>query len=257
MAISPSWRVVFVLPLLAAVGLVVWTTRIEETLRHHQRRSISPAALAEAFKAVVSNRQTVAFALAVTFLFAILTSYIGGSEIIVTEVFGLHRLFPVLFGLLACTLGVGSLLGGRLVMRMGLHRLLRAAAIYLVGSAALLALVAVATHGKPPVWMFGLSLAAVLPAITVLIPNCNASAMAPTPHVAGMAAALLGTIATGGGAVLGSVVDNAFDGTVRPFGIGVLVYAAAASALILFGAKPGVATRVVGVVVVDAPAGVD
>jgi DHA1 family bicyclomycin/chloramphenicol resistance-like MFS transporter len=51
--------------------------------------------------------------------------------------------------------------------------------------------------------------------------------MTPVPHVAGMAAALLGTISTAGGALLGSCIDNAFDGTVRPFAVGAFVLALA------------------------------
>ena len=57
------------------------------------------------------------------------------------------------------------------------------------------------------------------------MPNSNTAAMLPLPHVAGTAAALLGTVSTAGGSLLGSVVDGRFDGTVAPFAHGVLVYA--------------------------------
>ena len=67
---------------------------------------------------------------------------------------------------------------------------------------------------------------------------CNTAAMTPLAHVAGMAAAVLGTLSTGLGALLGSLVDGAFDGTVRPYGIATFVFAAVASATILLGAGP-------------------
>jgi len=56
--------------------------------------------------------------------------------------------------------------------------------------------------------------------------------MLPLPHVAGMAAALLGTVSTAGGALLGSVIDSRFDGTITPFAWGVLLCGLAATAAI-------------------------
>ena len=62
--------------------------------------------------------------------------------------------------------------------------------------------------------------------------------MLPLPHVAGMAAALLGTVSTAGGALLGSVIDSRFDGTITPFAWGVLLYGlAAAAAIYLLGIR--------------------
>ena len=73
--------------------------------------------------------------------------------------------------------------------------------------------------------LFGLSIALLLPVVAVLMPNSNTAAMLPLPHVAGTAAALLGTVSTAGGSLLGSVIDARFDGTVAPFAQGVLLYA--------------------------------
>ena len=49
--------------------------------------------------------------------------------------------------------------------------------------------------------------------------------MAPLGRVAGMGAAVLGTVTTAGGALLGGLTDNAFDGTALPFASPLLVYA--------------------------------
>jgi DHA1 family bicyclomycin/chloramphenicol resistance-like MFS transporter len=234
-----GWRVVFWIPVLAAVGLAVWITRLPETLPVERRRSVSPAALLEALRAVGRSRQTVGFGVAVTFLFGIMTSYIGSSQIIIEEVFGEGDRFPLIFGLLACMLGLGALLSGRMVMRVGLSRLIRFGAVYVVTIATFLAVLVIATDGRPSLLAFGVLLALLLPGVTVLVPNCNTAAMTPVPHIAGMAAAVLGTLSTAGGALLGLLVDNAFDGTVRPFAYGALVYAAvAATAIIVLARHP-------------------
>jgi DHA1 family bicyclomycin/chloramphenicol resistance-like MFS transporter len=235
------WQAVFWLPVVAAVALLVWvTTRLPETLPPERRRAVTPAALGRAFMVVVRTRRTLAFGLAVTCLFGIMSSYIASSEIIIDEVFGQKDLFPLIFGALACMLGVGSLLNARLVTTVGLDRIVRVGAGYLFGVALVGAVVALATDGRPPLWAFCVLMGLLLPGVAVLLPNSNTAAMAPVPHVAGMAAAVLGTLSTAGGALLGSRVDTAFDGSVRPFAVGALLLASviAASILLLAGRAP-------------------
>ena len=227
------WRALLLIPVAAAVVLAVWARRLPETLPPAKRRSVSPAALLEAAGAVVRNRQAAGFALVVTCLFGIMTSFIGNIEVIVTEVFDEEQAFPLIFGVLASTLGMGALLSARIVVQVGLHRLLRLTAGYLLLVALLLAAVATVADGRPPLWAFVLLIGALLPGMSVLLPNSNSAAMAPLPHVAGMASAVIGTVSTAGGALLGSRIDAAFDGTVQPFAYGVVVLAAVAASTIL------------------------
>ena len=56
--------------------------------------------------------------------------------------------------------------------------------------------------------------------------------MTPLGKVAGMGAALLGTVTTAGGAVLGSVVDRLFDGSTTPLAVAMAVFALVAATLI-------------------------
>jgi len=228
-----SWQLTLWFPAGCAVLLAVWVAlRLPETLPPDRRRSVSPRALLDAAGAVVRNRQTVAFCLASTFLFGIMTSYVGSTQVIVEEVFDQEDLFPLIFGALAIGLALGSLVAGRLVTRVGLARLVRYGALYAVGSAAVLALVGVASGGHPPLWLFFGASVLMLPSVTALVPNTNTAAMAPLASVAGMAAAIIGTVSTIGGALLGGVVDSAYDGSVAPFTVAALVFSVAAGAAI-------------------------
>lgn len=229
-----GWQLTVSFPVLVAVVLAVWAAlRLPETLPPERRRSVAPRALLEAAGAVVRNRQTMAFCVASTFLFGIMTSYVGSTQVIVEEVFGKEGLFPVIFGALAIGLALGSLLAGRLVTRIGLPRLVRLGALYAVCSSAVLAAIGVATDGRPPLWLFLAASALMLPSVTALVPNTNTAAMAPLAHVAGMAAAIIGTISTIGGALLGGIVDGAFDGSVLPFTVAAFVFAVAAGLAVL------------------------
>jgi DHA1 family bicyclomycin/chloramphenicol resistance-like MFS transporter len=230
-----DWHLTLWVPIAVAVVLVTWIAlRLPETLPVERRRSVAPSALLAAARAVVRNRQTMAFCVASTFLFGIMTSYVGSTQVIVDEVFGEKDLFPIIFGVLAIGLAFGSLLSGRLVTRVGLARLVRFGALYAVGTTTLLAVVGVTTDGHPPLWLFLAASALMLPSVTALVPNTNTAAMAPLGHVAGMAAAIIGTISTIVGALLGSLVDSAYDGSVRPFTIGALAFAIVACAAVLF-----------------------
>jgi len=60
--------------------------------------------------------------------------------------------------------------------------------------------------------------------------------MIPLPHVVGTASAIISTVTTAGGALLGNIGSSAFDGTVQPLAIALMAYVLIAAVLILIGA---------------------
>jgi MFS transporter, DHA1 family, multidrug resistance protein len=181
---------------------------------------VHPRALGDAFVTIVRTRQSLAFGLSVLFLFGVLSSYIASSEIIIDDVFGQGDAFPFLFGALAIVMGVGSLINARLVVRFGVQRFVRMAIIGAMFGTGSFALVALVTDGRPPLAVFLALTAVMLFGNSMLVPNANTLAMQPVPQVAGMASAVIGALGTGGGALVGSIIDSSFDGTVRPFAYG-------------------------------------
>jgi DHA1 family bicyclomycin/chloramphenicol resistance-like MFS transporter len=106
---------------------------------------------------------------------------------------------------------------------------------------------AVATSGTPPFWMFVVLLATVLFFQQMLIPNLNAQAMRPLGPVAGTAAAVLGMVPGVLGAVIGGLIDRQFDGTVTPISIGFVI-----TSVVAFGAWKWASNRDVTTVAVSA-----
>jgi DHA1 family bicyclomycin/chloramphenicol resistance-like MFS transporter len=235
-AIAP-WRVVFWAPAVIAAGVSVWAfKRLPETLAVERRRPFNRRAVTEAAKVVVTNRQTMCFTLAITCLFAVMTGYLASSELIIEDVYGYGHWFPLFFGAVAILLAVSSLNNARLVSRMGITLLVRRMAVIGVAMAALLTVVSFMNDGKPNFWLFSVVLALTVPLAQGTVPNANTAAMLPVPHVAGTASAIIATITIAGGAVLGGAVASAFDGTVRPFAVGTLIFMSLSAVLILFGA---------------------
>jgi DHA1 family bicyclomycin/chloramphenicol resistance-like MFS transporter len=229
-----SWRWLFGACLVAVIGMALWSLRLPETLHEEHRLELRLGRIMRAARLVVSDRQTAAYTLAMTALYGVFISYIGSSEIIFAETFGLATAFPVIFGGLAAVMGGAMLVNARVVKRVGTRRLAHSVLIAYVVAAAALVGVAVATGGRPPLWLFLLGLAAMLAAHALLIPNFNTIAMAPMARIAGTASAVIGAVQIAVGALLGSLLDRAFDGTVRPLSFGFLGYGVVALALVVW-----------------------
>ncbi len=163
---------------------------------------------------------TVGYLIAMTALFGAFIAYLSSSEIILDQVFDLKDWFPIFFGAMAIVMGVGMLLNGRIVERVGLDRLVSRLLLgYGVFGVGFLA-TALLTEGRPPFWLFVALLGGILITHGVLVPNINAAAMRPLAQVAGTAAAILGMVSGVLGAVLGSLINRAFDNSITPLAIG-------------------------------------
>lgn len=234
------WRAVFLFPSVVAVGLMFWAKRLPETLPPERRRPFTFRSVAEAGREVVRHRSTVSLALAMTFLFGTMTTYLTGSELIVVDVYDLRSWFPVYFGAIAVLLAASSLNNARLVGLLGAERLVRRMSVGAVITAVALLVASLVGGGHPPFWVFCLATALVMPLVQGLSPIANSMAMTPVPHVAGTAAALISTVTVAGGALLGSIANGAFDGTTTPFAVAFVVYVSFAAALII---GPGTSGR--------------
>ncbi len=212
-----SWRWVFGLFVVFALVMGLWATRLPETLPPERRLPLRAGRLAQAARAVLTSRFAMGLIVAQTLVFAFFASYLASSELIIRDVFGLSAWFPLIFGGSALVLGGGVLLNPRQIDRFGLRRWLRLVFSGYLVAVCSLAAIAVLTGGRPPFWLFLVGLLPVLLAHSFVIPNLNAAAMMPMGNIAGTAAAVIGSIVTLGGALLGAIIDRLYDGTVLPF----------------------------------------
>ncbi|MFA9431004.1 multidrug effflux MFS transporter [Egicoccus sp. AB-alg2] len=228
-----SWRVLFVLCLLAAVVMTVWARRLPETLPPQHRLELSLGRIVATARLVVTNRQTAGYTIALTSLYGVFTSYLASSEIIFGSTFGRPDAFPIIFGGVAATMGLAMLGNTRLVSRLGTRRTSHLVLLAYVGVAAVLVLLAVLTEGRPPLALFLPVLAAILVGHALLIPNFNTIAMAPMAAHAGTAASVIGAVQLAVGAGLGALLDRRFDGTILPLSWGFLGYGVLALVVVL------------------------
>ena len=193
---------------------------MKETLSDENRRPLSFRRTGRAFVEVVTHRTVVAYMMAATATFAAFVGYLTSAQQIFQETYGLGPLFPVAFGGLAGSLGLAGFVNSRIVLRLGMHRLVFLALGSMITLATSFTIVAYAFDGVPPLWVAFLLLSPMFFSHGMLFGNLNALAMQPMGHIAGSAAAVIGTVTTALSASVGSMIGQAYDGTVLPLAMG-------------------------------------
>ncbi|MCW2580015.1 MAG: Drug resistance transporter, Bcr/CflA subfamily [Blastococcus sp.] len=214
-----SWRGIFAV--LAAYGvllIVVGARALPETLPPERRRSSGVRGTLRGYGDLFGDRTYVGLVLVAGLTMAGLFSYVSGSAFVYQGEFGLdEQQFGLLFGAGAFWLIAATQLNPVLLRRWGPAQILVAGTVAgALAGAVLVALAATTTGG---LWGVASSLWAVLFACGLALPNAPALALSRHGEAAGTAAALLGAIQFGVGALVSPVVgllgnDAAAIGTV-------------------------------------------
>ncbi|HUH06366.1 MAG TPA: multidrug effflux MFS transporter [Egibacteraceae bacterium] len=247
-----SWRWMFVLCVVAVALMALWAVRLPETLRDEHRRPLRFRPVTQAARVVVSHRGTVGYTLAITALFGALAGYLGSAEAIFGQTFNRPGSFPLYFGGLAAIMAATMLISARIVGRVGTRRLAHTVLAIFPVAAGALAGVALVTDGRPPLALFLIGMAVMTACHGVLLPNLNTLAMGPMAEVAGTASSVIGAVQLGGGALVGALLDRAFDGTVRPMALGYFATAVLALASVAWGQRGRLSRQPSAVVATDA-----
>ncbi len=211
------WRAIFgVLFGLAAVAFVWFAARQPETLAPERRRPFRPYELYMAVRETCLNRDAFGYTLAAGLIFGAFIGYLTSAQQIFQELYGLGRLFPLYFAILALAIGAASLTNSRLVMRYGMRTLCRWALLTMTGLCSIFFVYALLTAGAPPLWLVMSCFVASFFCFGILFGNLNAMAMEPLGHIAGVAATVIGSLTTFISLALGSTIGSLYNGTVLP-----------------------------------------
>jgi DHA1 family bicyclomycin/chloramphenicol resistance-like MFS transporter len=213
------WRAIFWV--LAGYGATMWLwsfIRLPETLKSEFRRPLSGRAITGAAKIAASDRLSLGYTLAMTAIFGGLTAYIASIQQIVFDTYRVPQLIGLVFGAVAAPMALASWANSRVVGRYGLRR---------VGHGGLIAFTAItllhAAVGHlvdEPLWLFCILMGLTMMAFAFTTSNFATLAMTNMAAIAGTASSVQGVAGTIGGALIGLVIGQAFDGTQRPFLIG-------------------------------------
>ncbi|MET8257247.1 multidrug effflux MFS transporter [Micromonospora sp. NPDC005553] len=196
-----DWRGVFAaLAVLGALLIVVAAFRLPETLPVARRRHGGVSATLRDYRGLLNDRAFVGLVLVAGLAMAALFAYVSGSSFVLQQEYGLdEQQFGIAFGAGAVGLIGATQFNVRLLRRYTPQQILVGALI--AGTAAGLLLVMFAATGIGGLGTLLASLWLVLAAAGLALPNAPALAMSRHSEAAGTAAALLGAVQFGIGAL--------------------------------------------------------
>ena len=219
-----GWRTIFAAFILISLLVQAWISlRQPETLAPQYRRPFTLSSVATALLEVVRNGPAMVYTLVAGCVFGAFMGYLNSCQQIFQVQYGLGKLFPLFFGGLALFVGIAAVVNGNLVLRFGMHRLTRRALHMVTVLSWLILAVCWVGAGHPPLWQFMAPCMIWFFCMGVVFGNINAMAMEQLGHVAGSAAAVIGTLTTLLAVGLGYVIGGAYDGTLYPMAIGFAV----------------------------------
>lgn len=234
-----GWRGLFGVYVLFGTLVLVWfLLRQPETLDPARRRAFRLKPVIAATREVLTTPVSRRYLGVQILLYGQFIAYLSAAEQLWVDALGVGDRFPIYFAIVALLSAGAGFINSRLVMKVGMRRMLIAA----FSSQTIFAAIAFG------LWTFGgMDTASDGARIGVFLAwsislffvngltlgNVTALAMEPLPHVAGTAAAVVGAFGMGLGMPIAAAIGQAFDGTPRPIMLGAVVCSAIALTLVL------------------------
>ncbi len=220
-----DWRATFALLLALGIVTCIWfALRQPETLPVGERRALSIKCIGSGIAEACSHRAVVGYTVAAGLIFGAFLGYLSSAQQIFQTSFDTGPLFVLYFGVAALAIGGGSVFNSYAVMRLGMRLLTWWALVFATVLSLGFLLPVIVMGGIPPLWLFMSWLLITFFCLGIIFGNLNALAMEPLGHMAGLGAALVGSLSTLISLPLGWAVGYGFDGGVVPLvaGFGVL-----------------------------------
>ena len=217
-----GWRSIFgVFVLLAAITMVWFALRMPETLAPENRAPFSLERIIGATREIIKTRPALGYTVTAGLVSGAHLGYLNSAQQVFQEQYALGQLFPLFFAVIAFSIGLASFLNARLVVRFGMRMLVRWALLVIFGLSIAIFGIGLVTAGQPPLWLFIVYLMMVFFCIGILFGNMNALAMEPLGHIAGIGAAVVGSLSTLISVMLGTMIGRSYNGTILPLVTGI------------------------------------
>jgi len=234
-----GWRWIFGLLLaMALVTGICFCLFQEETLAVEKRRALNLANMLAGLKLLFAERTALVYTLVSGLVFGGFMGYLNSAPLLFIQLYQQGDNFALLFALSAMSIGLASVVNGRIVLRMGMRRMILWALWSLLLLSSLFCLLLVKTQGVPSLFWLMTYLIPAFFCIGLLFGNLNSLAMEQLGAIAGLGSAFVACISTLVGIPIGSGIGLSFNNTVYPLSLGFLFMAATALLLIKLFDRP-------------------
>ncbi len=219
-----GWRGIFVSFVVIALITLLWFAwRMPETLAPEQRAPFSLRHIFDATLVILKDRIALGYTLSAGLVGGAFLGYLNSAQQIFQEQYALGEFFPILFGIISISIGLASFLNARLVMHFGMQFLVQWPLRIILGLAMVALVVAQLSAGQPPLWFVMAYLMLTFFCIGILFGNQNALAMEPLGNLAGIGAAVVGSLSTLIQMPLGTIIGQNYNGTIFPLVLGIAI----------------------------------
>lgn len=229
-----DWRWIFAALMLQGVIASLWLiTRQPETLAPENRHKFDLKRLTREARFIVTHREVMCYTGMSGLTFAGLMLYLGMSQSIFQDLYHTGDAFPLYFAIMAGGAGLASFTNGRLVMRLGMTRLVWVALSLKLTAANGMLLSAWLLGGVPPLWLFLCLGVPIFFSMGLLFGNMSALAMEPLGKMAGIASSVTSSLTSLTAVVLSVIVGTFYNFTVVPLAAGYVIFTGLAFVLML------------------------
>jgi DHA1 family bicyclomycin/chloramphenicol resistance-like MFS transporter len=219
-----GWRSIFFSFILMALITLIWfALRMPETLSPDKRTQFSLQHIIKTTIEIIKIRPAFGYTLSAGLISGAFLGYLNSAQQIFQEGYALGERFPLFFALIAFSIGIASFTNARLVLRFGMRFLVWWSLIVILGLATLALGIAIITAGQLPLWLAITYLMSTFFCVGILFGNQNALAMEPLGNLAGIGAAVVGSLSTLISIPLGTFIGQSYNGTVVPLMLGIAV----------------------------------
>ncbi|TCR82117.1 DHA1 family bicyclomycin/chloramphenicol resistance-like MFS transporter [Rhizobium sp. BK376] len=212
-----TWHMIFAFIGTMATLVGIWMFfRLPETLRPENVRPFTAKSVLSGFAIFLTNRVALCYTIASTFLFGALFGFINSAQQIYNTIYGLGVYTPLAFGGVALFMAFSSFINSQFVGRFGMRKLSHFSLLAFMALSFIWLMVQLFGPQPMPFPIFMGLFALTMFQFGWIGSNFNSLAMEPLGHVAGTASSVLGFMSTVGGALIGAVIGQFYNGTATP-----------------------------------------
>ncbi|MCA9926101.1 MAG: multidrug effflux MFS transporter, partial [Anaerolineales bacterium] len=210
-----GWRTIFgSFILLSCIALAWLALRQPETLALENRAPFTWQRVWSTTLEIIKTRPALGYTITAGLVSGAFIGYLNSSQQIFQEQYELGTRFPLYFAVIASSVGLASLSNARLVIRFGMRFLVKRSLLIISVLAIVAFGIALLTGGRPPLWVLMTYLMTTFFCVGVLFGNMNSLAMEPLGHIAGIGAAIVGSLSTFISTLLGTLIGQSYNGTI-------------------------------------------
>jgi len=212
-----GWRAIFTALLALSLIVLLWFgLRQPETLSPLHRLPFSLTKIVMALAEVCRHRIALSYTVVAGFIMGAFLGYLSSAQQIFQDLYGQGLRFPLIFGVLALSVGTALLFNSRIVMRLGMRKLARRAMAAFAALSSVYFVVVYLYDGRSPFWMLMVFLLAAFFCVGFLFGNLNAIAITPLGHIAGTASAVIGSLSTLLSVPIALLIGRLYNDTTLP-----------------------------------------